>query len=291
MTKIRGRVKELWLDFLYDIAGGFLQAVALHCFIDSIDIAPGGATGLAILLNRFTSLPIGILTFAVNVPLLIAAWIYLGKGRTIKTLKTVAVLTVILDFIITPYVPVYTGDKMVSCIFGGVLMGASLAMVFMRGSTTGGGDIAAKLLQKYRPHMQKGTAVMLTDMVIIGASMVVFGNIESGLYGLINMVVSTYVIDIMLYGMNKSTMVTVMSPKVQEIGDQLMEHLGRGCTFFKSRGGYAKVEGETLICVVDRKQFYKAKKIIYGIDEDAFVIVSEAKEVYGEGFLDSDWEV
>lgn len=96
MTKIRGRVKELWLDFLYDIAGGFLQAVALHCFIDSIDIAPGGATGLAILLNRFTSLPIGILTFAVNVPLLIAAWIYLGKGRTIKTLKTVAVLTVIL---------------------------------------------------------------------------------------------------------------------------------------------------------------------------------------------------
>lgn len=123
MTKIRGRVKELWLDFLYDIAGGFLQAVALHCFIDSIDIAPGGATGLAILLNRFTSLPIGILTFAVNVPLLIAAWIYLGKGRTIKTLKTVAVLTVILDFIITPYVPVYTGDKMVSCIFGGVLMG------------------------------------------------------------------------------------------------------------------------------------------------------------------------
>lgn len=224
-------------------------------------------------------------------PLLIAAWIYLGKGRTIKTLKTVAVLTVILDFIITPYVPVYTGDKMVSCIFGGVLMGASLAVVFMRGSTTGGGDIAAKLLQKYRPHMQTGTAVMLTDMVIIGASMVVFGNIESGLYGLINMVVSTYVIDIMLYGMNKSTMVTVMSPKVQEIGDQLMEHLGRGCTFFKSRGGYAKVEGETLICVVDRKQFYKAKKIIYGIDEDAFVIVSEAKEVYGEGFLDSDWEV
>ena len=91
--------------------------------------------------------------------------------------------------------------------------------------------------------------------------------------------------------MNQSTMVTVMSPKVQEIGDQLMEHLGRGCTFFKSRGGYAKVEGETLICVVDRKQFYKAKKIIYGIDEDAFVIVSEAKEVYGEGFLDSDWEV
>ena len=288
MTKIRGKVKELWLDFLYDIAGGFLQAVALHCFIDSIDIAPGGATGLAILLNRFTSLPIGILTFAVNVPLLIAAWIYLGKGRTIKTLKTV---TVILDFIITPYVPVYTGDKMVSCIFGGVLMGASLAVVFMRGSTTGGGDIAAKLLQKYRPHMQTGTAVMLTDMVIIGASMVVFGNIESGLYGLINMVVSTYVIDIMLYGMNKSTMITVITEKPKEIADELMDELERGCTFLKSEGAYRKEDGKTVICVLDRKQFYKAKKIVYSIDPRAFMIVSEAQEVYGEGFLDSDWEV
>lgn len=283
--------KEFWLDLLYDIAGGILQAIAIHCFINSIDIAPGGATGIAILINRFTSLPIGTLTFLINIPLLIAAWVCLGKKRTIKTLKTVFILNVILDFAVTPYVPVYVGDKMVSCLFGGVLMGASLAVVFMRGSTTGGGDIVAKLLQKYRPHIQTGTAIMLTDLVIIAASMAVFGNIESGLYGLINMVVSTYVIDIILYGMNKSTMVTVMSPKVGEIAELLMERLGRGCTFFKSRGAYSKTEGETLICVVDRKQFYKAKKIIYSIDRDAFVIVSEAKEVYGEGFLDSDWEV
>ncbi len=291
MTGVKNRTKELWLDLLYDVLGGFLQALALHCFINSIDIAPGGATGMAILVNRFTNLPIGTLNFMINVPLLMASWFYLGKGRTIKTLKTVAILTVVLDFIVTPYVPIYEGDKMVSCLFGGVLMGASLAVVFMRGSTTGGGDIAAKLLQKFRPHMQTGTAVMATEMVIIGACLAVLGNIESGLYGLINMVVSTYVIDVILYGMNKSTMVTVMSPKVQEIGDALMETLGRGCTFYKSRGGYSNVDNETLICVVDRKQFYKAKKSIYSIDRDAFVIVSEAKEVYGEGFLDSDWEV
>ena len=288
---MRKVVKEFSLDLLSDVTGGFLQAIGLHCFIDSIDIAPGGATGMAILINRLIGLPIGILTLLINIPLLAASWIWLGKSRTLKTLKTVFILTVILDFVITPYVPIYTGDKMVSCIFGGVLVGASLAVVFMRGSTTGGGDIAAKLLQKFRPHMQTGTAVMLTDLVIIGASMIVFGNIESGLYGLINMVVSTYVIDVILYGLNKSTMITVMSPKVEEIAEELMEHLGRGCTFFKSRGAYAKVDGETLICVIDRKQFYKAKKIVYQNDESAFVIVSEAKEVYGEGFLDSDWEV
>lgn len=291
MEKRDGKVKEVFLDLLYDILGGFLQAVGLHCFIDSIDIAPGGATGIAILLNRITDLPLGTLTFLINIPLLAASWFWLGKARTIKTMKTVIILTLILDCIVTPYVPVYQGDKMVSCLAGAVLVGASLALVFMRGSTTGGGDIAAKLLQKFRPHMQTGTAVMVTDFVIIGTSMLVFKNLESGLYALINMVVSTYVIDVILYGTNKSTMMTIMSSETKEIGDRLMEHLGRGCTFLRSRGGYSGREGETLICVVDRKQFYRAKKIIYGIDPDAFVIVSEAKEVYGEGFLDSDWEV
>ena len=259
------REKELALDLLADVAGGFVQAVALHCFINNIDIAPGGASGMAILLNRLTNLPIGTLTFLINIPLLIASWIYLGK--------------------------VYSGDKMVSCLFGGVLIGISLAVIFMRGSTTGGGDIAAKLLQKYCPHMQTGKAVMATDLVIILLSMVVFRNIESGLYGLINMVVGTYVIDVILYGMNKSTMITVITEKPKEIADELMDELERGCTFLKSEGAYRKEDGKTVICVLDRKQFYKAKKIVYDIDPRAFMIVSEAQEVYGEGFLDSDWEV
>ena len=192
MENVKGKAKEFTLDILYDILSGFLQAIGLHCFIDSIDIAPGGATGMAILLNRFTNLPIGTLTFMINVPLLIASWIWLGKSRTLKTFKTVAILTFILDFIVTPYIPIYSGDKLVSCIFGAVMVGASLAVVFMRGSTTGGGDIMAKLLQKFRPHMQTSTAVMLTDLVIIAASMVVFQNIESGLYGL-----STWSLDLM----------------------------------------------------------------------------------------------
>ena len=246
---------------------------------------------MAILLNRLTSLPIGTLTFLINIPLLIASWIYLGKEKTIKTLKTVAIMTVILDGLVTPYFPVYSGDKMVSCLFGGVLMGISLAVVFMRGSTTGGGDIAAKLLQKFRPHMQTGKAVMATDLVIILLSMAVFRNIESGLYGLINMVVGTYVIDVILYGMNKSTMITVISPRSGEIAKELMRNLERGCTLLKSRGAYREEEGETVICVLDKKQFDRAKKIVYGIDPTAFMIVSEAQEVYGEGFLDSDWEV
>ncbi|MCI8511065.1 MAG: YitT family protein [Lachnospiraceae bacterium] len=291
MNSKRLRPRELALDLLYDIAGGLLQAVGLHCFIDSIDVAPGGAAGLAILLNRFTGLPIGTLTLFINIPLFIAAWTLLGKERTLKTMKTVIILTTILDVVITPHVPVYAGDKMLSCIFGGILVGTSIALIFMRGSTTGGGDIAAKLLQKSRPHLQTGSAIMCIDLVIIASSMLVFKNIESGLYGLITMTVSTHVIDLILYGLNKSTMLTIISPRSAEIAASLMAHVERGCTFIKSRGAYSNTSGETVICVVDKKQFYKAKKLIYGIDPGAFLIVSEAKEVYGQGFLNSDREV
>jgi len=284
-------LKELSLDILFDIIAGFLQAIGLHCFINSIDIAPGGATGLAIIFNRLTGLPIGTLNFMINVPLLIASWIWLGKSMTLKTFKTVAIISFIIDVIVTPYVPIYVGDKIISCIAGAVLVGASLAVVFVRGSTTGGGDIMAKLLQKFRPHLPTNTAIMMTDFVIIGTSILVFRNIDAGLYGLLNMYLGSYIIELMLYGPNKSTMITVMSSHVEEIAEELMDFLERGCTYYKSEGAFSKREGKTLICVVDKKQFHKAKKIIYGIDPTAFLIVSEAKEVYGEGFLHHTWEV
>ena len=285
------KMKELSLDLLFDIIAGFLQAIGLHCFINSIDIAPGGATGLAIIMNRLTGLPLGTLNFMINVPLLIASWIWLGKSMTLKTFKTVAIISFIIDVIVTPYVPIYVGDKIISCIAGAVLVGASLAVVFVRGSTTGGGDIMAKLLQKFRPHLPTNTAIMMTDFVIIGTSILVFRNIDAGLYGLLNMYLGSYIIELMLYGPNKSTMITVMSSHVEEIAEELMDFLERGCTYYKSEGAFSKREGKTLICVVDKKQFHKAKKIIYGIDPTAFLIVSEAKEVYGEGFLHHTWEV
>lgn len=291
MCEVKEKARDLWIDFIYDIVSGFLQAIGIHCFINSIDIAPGGSTGLSIIANRLTNLPIGTLGFLINVPLLIASWIYLGKIKTVKTVKTVFIMTVILDCVVTPFIPVYMGDKMVSCIFGGVFAGTAMALVLMRGSTTGGGDIVAKLLQKFRPHMQTGAAIRAVNLVIVASSMLLFRNIEAGLYGLINMGVVTWVIDAILYGMNKSTMVTVLSAHYLEISEQFMLQLGHGCTFLKSRGAYSESEGEALICVVDRKQFYKVKKIVYGIDRKAFMIASEAKEVYGKGFLDYERDV
>lgn len=170
------------------------------------------------------------------------------------------------------------------------MVGIGMAIVFMSGSTTGGSDIGAKLIQKYFPHIQTGTALMVLDLIIIGTSILMFRNVESGLYGMISMVVTSYVIDMTLYGLNRSTMMTVVTPFSDKIADVLMEYLDRGCTLLECRGAYSKKASGVTLCVVDRKQMYKAKKLIYQIDPKAFLIVSEAREVYGEGFLASDQE-
>lgn len=187
---------------------------------------------------------------------------------------------------IAPILPQYIGDRLISSAVGGILVGAGLALIFTRGSTTGGGDILAKLLQKAFPWMQTGYAIMMVDLVIIGLSIPVFGGLEDALYGIISMVCTTQTIDAILYGMNRGTMVMVASKHNQQIADDIMSQLGRGTTFFKSVGGYSRKDTEMLMCVVDRKQFYSVKSIIDKWDRGAFVIASETKEVYGEGFLD-----
>ncbi|NBH71285.1 YitT family protein [Clostridiaceae bacterium] len=279
-------VKRQVKDTAYDFAGAFLQALGVWCFIEPCMIAPGGVSGMALLINYLTKLPVGAMTLALNVPLLVSSYVCLNRRMTWKTIRTVLIMTLVLDGLVTPFVPQYVGDKLISSVFGGILVGVGMALIFMRDSTTGGGDILAKLLQKRFPYMHTGYALMVVDMVVIGASVLVFGKLEAALYGLISMVATTQTIDALLYGMNKGAMVLIHSEKNREIADEIMERLNRGTTFFKSVGGYSKKEGETLLCVIDRKQFYLVKEIAYAHDPRAFVVVSETKETYGEGFLD-----
>ena len=274
------------MDWSFDILGALIQAVGVWCFIEPCRIAPGGASGIALLLNYLVHIPVGTLTLLVNIPLLIASWMLLDRKMTVRTIRTVVIMTVCLDYVIAPIMSQYVGDRLISSAFGGILVGAGMALIFMRGSTTGGGDILAKLLQKRFPWMQTGYAIMVIDLVIISLSIPVFGGLEDALYGIISMVCTTQTIDALLYGMNKGTMVLIASRHNRQIADEIMATLGRGTTFFKSVGGYSRKEGETLMCIVDRKQFHAVKSIIDKWDRGAFVVASETKEVYGEGFLD-----
>ncbi len=279
--------KERGKDLIYDFAGAFLQALGVWCFIEPCRIAPGGVSGMALLVNYLTAVPVGIMTLVLNIPLLISSYLCLNRKMTWKTIQTVLIMSLVLDGLVTPLFPQYVGDKLLSSVFGGILAGVGMAMIFMRDSTTGGGDILAKLLQKRFPYMHTGYALMMTDAVVIAASVLLFGKLEAALYGMISMVATTQTIDALLYGMNKGAMVMIHSEKNREIAEEIMERLNRGTTLFKSVGGFSKKEGETLLCVIDRKQFYLVKEIAYAHDPRAFVVVSETKETYGEGFLDA----
>jgi Uncharacterized conserved protein len=279
--------KERGKDLIYDLAGAFLQALGVWCFIEPCMIAPGGVSGMALLVNYLTAVPVGTMALVLNIPLLISSYVCLNRRMTWKTIQTVLIMSLILDGVVTPLFPQYVGDKLLSSVFGGILVGMGMAMIFMRDSTTGGGDILAKLLQKRFPYMHTGYALMMTDAVVIAASVLVFGKLEAALYGLISMVATTQTIDAILYGMNKGAMVMIHSEKNREIAEEIMQRLNRGTTLFKSVGGFSKQERETLLCVIDRKQFYLVKEIAYAHDPRAFVVVSETKETYGEGFLDA----
>lgn len=277
--------KELGRDLIHDVTGSALQAIGVWCFIEPCHIAPGGVSGVALMINHLAGLPIGALSLALNIPLLVAAYLLLDRSMTMRTIRTVIWMSVIQDAFSAAGVWQYVGDRLISSAFGGILVGAGMAVIFMRSSTTGGGDILAKLLQRFRPYMQTGYAIMLVDFVILGISVVVFREIESVMYGIVSLVATTQTIDTILYGMNRGTLVTIHSPQSVEIAEEIMATLNRGTTLYHSIGGYSKREGLTLTCALDRKQFYKVKEIVDRHDSRAFVIVSPTKETYGEGFL------
>lgn len=295
MSGPNNRNIEFMLDTAHDIAGSFLYAVGTLCFIAPSNIAPGGASGIAIILNYLFSLPIGITTFIINIPLMLLALRFLGKRFTIKTLRSIIINTIVFDFVVSPILnhfgeeailgDVY-GDRLLGSLFGGVLIGSGLVIIFLRNSTTGGTDIAGRLLRLRFPHIQMGRAMMLFDAVVILVSMFVFQSIESGLYALITIFVCTRVIDSILYGVDRGCMALVISSKNRTIATKLMEELDRGVTFLHGEGAYSGSEIEILVSAVRRSEFHRLKSIVYKADPSAFIIVTEVGEILGEGFKD-----
>ena len=239
LVKNQKKWRETGLDILGDFAGALLQAIGVWCFIEPSRIAPGGVSGIALMINHLFGLPIGALSLALNIPLLLASWLLLNRGMTLKTIRTVICMSVIQD-LVSAFCPwQYAGDRLVSCAFGGIFVGVGLALIFMRNSTSGGGDILAKLLQKRFPYMQTGYAIMLVDFVIVTISVLVFGEIEAALYGIISIVCTTQSMDALLYGLNRGSLITIHSAKNEDIAHEIMETMDRGTTFYKSIGGFS----------------------------------------------------
>lgn len=278
-------IKDLTLDLTADIVGSLLFAIGIVCFTGPANIAPGGVSGIAIILNYVWSwLPIGATSLAINIPLLFLSFKYLGRRASTRTICSLIISSFMIDWVVAPLFPVYTGDRLLGAVFGGVSIGAGLALIFLRGSTTGGTEIVSNLLRLKWPHISMGRALLFVDCAVIALSMIVFKNLESGMYGIISLFCSTKVIDAIVYGFDQGNMVTVISEKNKEISARIMEEIDRGVTLLSGKGAYTGQEKEVLICAVRKSEFARLKSIIREIDHSAFVVTTEAGEILGEGF-------
>ncbi|MCI7263219.1 MAG: YitT family protein [Otoolea sp.] len=286
MERRRDTAARRLMDGGLILGGAVLMGVGTHVFMEPAQIAPGGAMGLALLLNHLTELPVGALTLAFNVPLLILAWCYLSHRFAVTTAVVSTVCSAVLDLAVTPFCPVYAGDRLLSSLYGGILVGAGMALVFLTGTTTGGTDIVGYLLQKKRPHISIGRALLMVDGVILFLSIFVFGNIEAALFGMVALYAQTKTIDSIIYGGDTGSMATVITGKPERIAERVIRELDRSATLIPAKGAYSKKDTCMLICTVRRSQFGKLKRIVSEEDPKAFVMATDTSEVLGEGFGD-----
>ena len=278
------KYRELLLDLGADVLGSVLMGIGIYSFAEQADIAPGGLSGIAILFKYLWDLPVGVMILIMNIPLLLIAWKYLGKRFAVRTLRTVVLSSVILDVVVTPLAFVYAGDRLLSAIASGVCLGAGLGVIFARGSTTGGTDIISCLVERKNPHLQVGGILTAVDILIIALSIAVFGNLESGLYGIVALYAQGRVMDAILYGRKRGRSVMIFSEKREEIARRIMREMDRGATFLQSRGAYSGARSEVLLCAVGQREYAKLRRIVRECDPEAFFVVLETKNVYGEGF-------
>ena len=271
------------VDILFDVVGTGIFAISINVFTAPNNIAPGGVSGIAIIFNYLFGIPIGLFSLLLNIPILLLGMKVIGRGFLLRTLRTLLISTVMIDYV-TIHLPAYTSDYLLATIYGGVLMGLGLGIVFLRDTTTGGTDILGRVLLYRFPQIPLGQMIFVIDCVILVASGIVFQSLETILYGMICIFVCSKLIDVVLYGTNTGKMVLIVSDHAKEISKAVIEQLDRSATFLKGEGAYSGQEKPVLMCVVSRQQFHHLKKIVHLVDPRAFLVVSEVGETYGEGF-------
>ncbi|MDR0314859.1 MAG: YitT family protein [Oscillospiraceae bacterium] len=281
------KITTFCLDVLICGLGACIYAVALNTFTIPNQIAPGGFSGIATILNFIWDFPVGVTLIVLNAPLMVISWRRLGMRFIVKTIAVTVAVSVLID-ISSTFLPAYNDDRLLASLFGGVLSGAGLAMIFLRGATSGGTDILAKLMRIRWPHMSMGRIIMLSDLFVVSASGIVFKSLESALYAIIIIFVSSRVIDYVLYGTGRGKMLMVFTDNAQEIANAITKDLTRGVSIVDIKGGYTGKHKYMLICAVRNNEVSSLSKIIKQFDEQPFMIVSEVGEIWGQGFLQEE---
>lgn len=280
---LNNRARRLLGDGVCFLLGSFSFGVAISMFTEPNNIAPGGLTGLAVLISFLTQFPTGTTAFVLNIPLLLLAYRRVGREFFWRTVVGLTLSSVIID-LVALFLPPFSGDRLLASVFGGVLTGLGLGLIYMRGGSTGGGEIMATLLRRRFPHLSIGHLVLLVDAVVIALSTVVYSSLDSALYAVVTVFLSSQVMDRLVYGGQTAKVAMIVSRHWQRITERVLTEMERGVTQLEATGAYTGAGSRVLICAVGRTELYRLRQLVRESDPDAFVIFGTAEEVMGDGF-------
>lgn len=280
--------KKFWChEFWRMIIGTTLMALAINVVYDPLGMVPGGFSGASILLAHLSrtwisgGIPVWLFNLFLNIPIFIWGLFIRGREFIIKSLITNLMFSSMLYLI--PVQPVAQKDFFLAAIMGGILTGSGIGLVFSAGYSTGGTDLLSSLIQKYLPHYPVARLLFILDAVVIGAGAVYFG-IDKAIYAAVSVYLMTRIMDGILAGLNLSKQVMIISAQYDRISTDIIQQMERGVTELSAKGGYSKTDRPALLCIVGRRQLNKLLRIVKDRDPSAFIIISDVREVLGEGF-------
>ncbi len=282
------RKKEMIEAYVQILIGCAVGAAAYPTFLVPNNIAPGGLTGVATILNYLFQWPVGTVSLALNVPLFIIGYRTMGKIFAFRSLIATILFSVLID--VLPLKPVCTDpvlDPLLGTLFGGVLLGIGLGLILRGGATTGGSDMVARMVHRRFSFISVGMFLFMIDMMVVLAAAVFIGGAQA-LYAMINIYVCSRVIDNVMMGFGGNKACFVMTGAWEKVTDRIMNEVGRGVTYLEARGAFSGESRPVVMCVTSRQEMTALKRIVQEEDEKAFMFITEAREALGEGFSSLD---
>ena len=275
-------MKRRVLDYIVITIGAFLYAVSVSFFLDPNSLAPGGVTGIAIILNHITGLETGTWLLVINIPILVLGTWKFGLRFILSTMYCTALTSVFVN-LLAPF-GALTRDPFLAALAGGALMAVGLGLVLKSGATTGGTDIIIKLIRLRYAHLKTGRLFLLTDAVIVTLSAFVFQNIDVALYAGVVVFINSVLLDMVLYGRDGAKLIFIISDRPEAITGRILSDLDIGVTYITGSGAYSGKAKNVIMCVMKKQLSPKAEEVVREEDPGAFMIVTSATEIFGEGY-------
>lgn len=282
-TMSRDNFYSIAKELIIIIIGAAAYAVGFQFFLYPNNIIAGGVTGVSTIINRLTGIPVGVMSILINIPLFIYAWCKFGIRFMIMSLVGMSLTYVFVDLLaLVDFIA--TQDMFISSMIGAAINGAGLGIVYLSGATTGGTDIIAKVLRRKNPYINFGTFIFVLNFVVIMAFALLFGDLDAAMYSVVAMFISTRAVDAVLYGINTSKVCYIISPEINLIENAITKNMKRGVTRLLGKGAYTGERREVLMTVIKKRQITDLRHIVKDIDSSAFFIVTDSKDVFGNGF-------